>query len=62
MNVRPSDYTDHIIIRLRQWWELAGMGINQSDRTRARKNFRALVRKYPELAKARGFDLESVEA
>jgi len=62
MNVNPQNYVDHIAIRLRRWWEVAGMGINQSDRTKARKNFRALVRKYPDLAQAHGFTLDSVEA
>jgi hypothetical protein len=62
MNVNERDYVDHILIRMRQWCEVAGMGINQSDRTKARKNFRALVRKYPELAEANGFSLASVEA
>jgi hypothetical protein len=62
MNVNARDYVDHILIRMRQWREVAGMGINQSDRTKARKNFRVLVRKYPEIARAHGFDLESVQA
>ena len=62
MNVNPLDYPSHIAIRMRQWFEVAGAGINQTDRTKARKNFRALVRKYPEIAKESGFDLGSVQA
>lgn len=62
MNANPNDYTDHIAIRIRQWWEVAGAGIKQSDRAKARKNFRALVRRYPEIAKAQGFSIEDVRA
>ncbi len=62
MNVNVRDYNAHIYSRMRQWWTLAGSGLNKSDRTKARKNFRALVRKHPELAKEYGFDSKSVQA
>lgn len=59
--MNANNYNDYIVIRMRDWCEVAGLGINQSDRTRARKNFRALVRKYPELAQAHGYELDSVQ-
>lgn len=62
MNANPTNYEVYIVNHIRRWWEVAGMGINQSDRRRARKNYRALVRKYPELAKAHRYDLGSVQA
>jgi hypothetical protein len=60
MNVNKRDFAYCIAIRIRQWWDVAGNGINLHDRARARKNFRALVRKYPEIAKASGFSLDDV--
>jgi hypothetical protein len=60
MNCRPENHTSYVELRMRGWEQVAYMGINESDRLRARGNFLRLIQRYPELAAWLGYTEQSV--
>jgi hypothetical protein len=52
MNCKPENHASFIQLKMEGWHRDARMGLNQSDRQRGRKNFLALIRRYPDLARS----------
>ncbi len=57
MNMNKRDYTVVITNRMMMWFDVMQRGLNQSDRQKASRNLRRLIRKYPEIAARLGFKI-----
>jgi hypothetical protein len=60
MNCKSENHYSYIELKIQGWAHVASMGINESDRLRARKNFLGLIKRYPELAQSMGYIEQSV--
>jgi hypothetical protein len=60
MNCKPENQSGYIQLKMQGWRQVASLGLNESDRLRARKNFLKLINRYPELAHSLGYTEESV--
>jgi hypothetical protein len=60
MNCKSENHSGYIELKMRCWEEVASLGLNESDRLRARTNFLRLIRQYPELAQSLGYSAQSV--
>lgn len=56
MNANAQNYELVIQHRMNIWLEVAECGIVPQERTKARRNLRRLIRKYPELASGECFE------
>jgi hypothetical protein len=54
VNLNKRDYPVVIMDKMRTWNNVSACGLDSATRTRARKNLRHLVNKYPDLAKRVG--------
>jgi hypothetical protein len=60
MNCKPENHSSYIQLRMQDWRQIASLGLNESDRLRARKNFLKLINRYPEVAHLLRYTEESV--
>jgi hypothetical protein len=60
MNCKPENHSSYIELRMKGWGRVATLGLNESDRLRARKNFLTLISRYPQLAQSLGHSEQSV--
>ena len=60
MNCKPANHYSYLELKVQGWAHVTSMGINESDRLRAQKNFLRLIKQYPELAQSMGYSEQSV--
>jgi hypothetical protein len=60
MNCKPENHSGYIELNMQGWEQVASLGLNETDRLRARKNLMRLIRQYPEQAKSLGYTEQSV--
>ena len=61
MNCHAENRFDFLETKMRCWWELAVYGLTKHDRTRSRRNFLHLARRYPLIAYYCGFSEEALD-
>lgn len=60
MNCKPENHISLIQLKMEGWHRDACMELNESDRQRGRKNFLALIKRYPDLARSLKYSERSV--
>ena len=60
MNCKPENHSRYIGLKMQCWEQVATLGLNESDRLRARKNFLMLIGRYPQLAHSLRYSEQSV--
>jgi hypothetical protein len=60
MNCKSENHACYIELKMKDWELVATLGLNESNRLRARRNLLTLINRYPELAQSLGYSAHSV--